>query len=445
VIKVFLAIIVCKWLRSVGKVFGRGSSLPGKIALKICPEVLSKVKLCENVVAITGSNGKTSTTELICDTLQKCEIDVVCNREGSNQIEGVTTLILCNCDLRGRFKKQAIVMETDERFARKIFEFFAPKYYIITNIFRDQLTRNRHPEWIFDVVKKSISKTTRLILNADDPLVSALGQGCENATYYSVDSNIFLGERIREIYDDGSFCPICKWPLRYEGRNFGTLGKFTCENCGNKSQHSSFTVTCVDAENKAVKISGDHGDEHVIKVQNLNPHSVYNVLAAFVACFHIGVEGDKLAGALSSHVSTSGRLTEFDFCGHRATLLISKHENPVSYDRSIEYALNQGQEVAVAIVVNKISRKYFTSETSWLWDINFEKLKAFKIKKIFLIGRYCYDLATRFDCAGVEGNKVFVEQDLERAREILEREAAGELFIITCFADKQDVMKIFGK
>jgi hypothetical protein len=128
-------------------------------------------------------------------------------------------------------------------------------------------------------------------------------------------------------------------------------------------------------------------------------------------------------------------------------LLISKHENSVSYDRSIEHALSQEQEVTVAVVVNKISRKYFTSETSWLWDINFERLRVPKTKKIFLIGKYCYDLATRFDCVEMagDGNEVFVEPDLEKAKEALGKEIAGELFIITCFADKEDVMKIFGK
>ena len=38
--RVFFAILVCKLLRFIGKLVGKGSSLPGKYALKVCPDVL---------------------------------------------------------------------------------------------------------------------------------------------------------------------------------------------------------------------------------------------------------------------------------------------------------------------------------------------------------------------------------------------------------------------
>ena len=39
-----IAIVVCKALRFVGKLVGKGSSLPGKYALKICPDILKRVE-----------------------------------------------------------------------------------------------------------------------------------------------------------------------------------------------------------------------------------------------------------------------------------------------------------------------------------------------------------------------------------------------------------------
>src|SRR5574344_1554040 len=98
----FLAIVVCKVLRFVGKLVGKGSSLPGKYALKICPDILSRVQLPPHIIAVTGSNGKTSTVEMIAAILRADGKHVVYNEEGSNQIEGVTTLILSNCSLRGQ-------------------------------------------------------------------------------------------------------------------------------------------------------------------------------------------------------------------------------------------------------------------------------------------------------------------------------------------------------
>lgn len=97
-----LAIVVCKLLRFAGKLLGRGSSLPGQFALKVCPDVLGRVKLPSHIIAVTGSNGKTSTVEMIAAILAADGRQVVYNKEGSNQIEGVATLILSHCTLGGR-------------------------------------------------------------------------------------------------------------------------------------------------------------------------------------------------------------------------------------------------------------------------------------------------------------------------------------------------------
>ena len=94
--RMILAIIVCKLLRFIGKLVGKGSSLPGQYALKICPDVLGRVKLPGCIIAVTGSNGKTSTVEMIAAILRASGKTVVYNEEGSNQIERVTTLILCS-------------------------------------------------------------------------------------------------------------------------------------------------------------------------------------------------------------------------------------------------------------------------------------------------------------------------------------------------------------
>ena len=110
--KLFLAAVVCRLLRFIGKLVGKGSSLPGKYALKICPDVLGRVALPPCVIAVTGSNGKTSTVEMIAAILRAGGKTVVYNEEGSNQIEGVTTLILCNSTLGGRMKADVLLLES---------------------------------------------------------------------------------------------------------------------------------------------------------------------------------------------------------------------------------------------------------------------------------------------------------------------------------------------
>ena len=182
-----LAILVCRLIRLVGGLVGKGTSLPGKYALKLCPDILSRIKLPETIVAVTGSNGKTSTVEMIASVLKASGKTVAYNAEGSNQIEGVTTMILGSCTLSGKMKQDVLLIESDERYAKLTFRWFRPTHYVITNLYRDQLTRNGHPEWVFDAIKESIFDDTALILNADDPTVSLFGQGRDNVLWFGLD------------------------------------------------------------------------------------------------------------------------------------------------------------------------------------------------------------------------------------------------------------------
>ena len=56
--------------RAVGKLVGKGSSMPGKFALKICPDILARVQLPSHIIAVTGSDGKTTTTTIIAELLR---------------------------------------------------------------------------------------------------------------------------------------------------------------------------------------------------------------------------------------------------------------------------------------------------------------------------------------------------------------------------------------
>ena len=182
--KKLFTIIVCKVLKFVGGLLGKGSSLPGQIALKLCPDILGRIELPKYIVAVTGSNGKTSTVEMIAHILCESGKKVAWNKEGSNQIEGVTTLILGSCTLSGKVKSDILLIESDERFAKYTFKYITPTHYVITNLYRDQLTRNGHPEWVYNAVKDSIHPETQLILNADDSLVSCFGYGRDNVVWF---------------------------------------------------------------------------------------------------------------------------------------------------------------------------------------------------------------------------------------------------------------------
>ena len=128
----FLTILACKMLSFVGKLIGKGTSLPGSVALKLCPNILSRLQLPEHIIAITGSNGKTSTVEMLAGILKAAGKNVVYNKEGSNQIEGVTTMLLNNATLSGKVKGDVVLLESDERYARHTFKHIKPTIFVIS-------------------------------------------------------------------------------------------------------------------------------------------------------------------------------------------------------------------------------------------------------------------------------------------------------------------------
>ena len=195
-------IILNKIIYKLGKILKKGSSKPGQVALKLDKDILAKVTLPENVIVVTGSNGKTSTTELIYNVLNDNGYSVGCNLEGSNQTEGVTTMILNNCNLKGEVDKDVLVIESDERYLRHTLKFFKPKYLIVTNLYRDQMTRNGHPELIYDIIKEAISDGVHLILNTDDPLSSLYGYKRDAVTYFGMNETGLSTKENTSVYDD---------------------------------------------------------------------------------------------------------------------------------------------------------------------------------------------------------------------------------------------------
>ena len=121
-------------------------------------------------------------------------------------------------------------------------------------------------------------------------------------------------------------------------------------------------------------------------------------------------------------------------------LLTSKHENSISYNQSIQYVVNQNKECTVVIIVDAVSRKYFTSETSWLWDIDFEKLNVDCVKNIILAGKYVHDLMIRFEYAGFDKNKIIADEDLDKMMEDVKNSQNENVYVITCFSDRMKFM-----
>ena len=135
-----LAMLVCKALRLVSRILHRGgTAMPGRIALKIYPELLSLLAKDVRTVAVTGTNGKTTSSRMIEQAFLEQGKSYFANRSGANLISGITTEFVINSSLSGKCRKEYAVIECDEAAARKVFSQLRPQVIVVTNLFRDQL------------------------------------------------------------------------------------------------------------------------------------------------------------------------------------------------------------------------------------------------------------------------------------------------------------------
>lgn len=431
-----LAILVCRFITFIGSFVGKGTSLPGKYALKVCPDILRRIRKPEMIVAVTGSNGKTSTVEMIAAVLQANGRIVAYNVEGSNQIEGVTTMILNSCTLTGKMKQDVLLIESDERYTKHTFRWFHPTHYVITNLYRDQLTRNGHPEWVFDAIRESIFDDTTLILNADDPMVSLFGRGRENVLWFGLERCAQDSEHFVGAYNDGLYCPVCGKPMVYDYYHFNHVGHYHCTACDFARHDTDFTVTQVDLPGSSITINGK--DSVALAFKSI--YNIYNILATYAVCSLVGVPGGEIAGRMSNYILKNGRYITFTLGRHDGTFLIAKHENSIAYDMSFRYAVERGKPCSMVIIVDAVSRKYFTSETSWLWDINFELLNHPLVERVYLCGKYCNDLAMRLSFTGVPADRLRVFADIDAACADLRENGDEAVYAVTCFSDKGKLM-----
>lgn len=430
--KKFLTILITKLLRFAGKLIGRGSSKPGQVALRLCPDILSRMELPKYIIAVTGSNGKTSTVEMIAHILTKNGLTVAWNKEGSNQIEGVTTLVLGSATLGGKVKADILLIESDERFARYTFKYIRPTHYVITNLYRDQLTRNGHPEWVRDALADSITDGTQLILNADDPLVSAFGQGRDNVIWFGADKLSTDTEDLVSVYNDGAYCPVCKAPMVYSTHHYNHIGHYRCTACGYHRHDTQYTITSVDMDKGEMTIDGTHTITLALK----SLYNIYNILSAYTVASIVGIDGAKIAADMNRYVLKNGRVITFSLGSRRGTMLTSKHENSISYDQSIRVAAAYKEGCDVLIIVDAVSRKYFTSDVSWLYDIDFEMLGSDNIHQIVLAGKYVNDLAVRFSYTDIPNEKIRLFESIDEAADYLNSDRSEYIYVITCFSDK---------
>ena len=432
----FIVIFTCKFINKLSKLtHHEGSVIGGHYALKLDKNILKKIELPKYVIGITGSSGKSSSTELMYNILTKNGYSVVYNKEGSNTINAVTALVLNNSTLFGKLKKDVLLMELDESYMKYVFEYIKPTHLMITNITRDQPPRNSHPEKIYTAIKSAIPDGTHLILNIDDPFVFRLSVNHKgHITTYGMDKNNYsLPTHINNI--DAAYCPICGSKLKYDYYHYGHIGAYHCPKHDFDRNKPNYEATNIDVDNKLIEINNKK-----INLPSDFLYTVYFVTGCFALSKVIGLKDKQILDVLNSEDIKTKRLMIYDYDNRKWQMLVSKNENNLSYKQSLDYILHQKGDKTIILGFDSSSRRYKENDVSWIWDIDFEELNDNSIKNIILIGKFCNDMLLRMEYAGIKKEKLILVEDLSNLPEAIKKKTKGNIYSMVCF-DKEIELK----
>ncbi|MBR6133194.1 MAG: DUF1727 domain-containing protein [Bacilli bacterium] len=430
--KLFICILVNKIVTIVCKIFGKkGSVLPASIVWDVFKgdKILNKVKFPKYVIAITGSSGKGSTTDLVYKILTKNGYDVCYNANGSNGVLAAMTLILNNCTLTGKFKHDVLLLECDERHLKLIFDENKMTHLVITNITRDQPSRNGNPDQVFEEIVSAIGKETKLFLNADDPKVNVLKYKLKLPTVtYGIDRTNDSYEKPNINCVDFAYCPFCNKKLIYEYYHYGHIGNYKCPTTDYFRGVLDYEVTNVDYTNHTITIHNNpvHLDKDAL-------YAAYYTLAAYSLCSDIIGDESKVLNTINTLETDSKRGKTLMVNDRPVTMLESKNENNLSYYQSLKYITNQPGHKTVVLGFENVSRRYKYNDLSWLWDVDFELLNNPDINRIFIIGRFKYDILTRLEFANIPSNKIVLVDDIKEIKNLLLTSSVGNIYTMVCF------------
>ncbi|HVH65490.1 MAG TPA: Mur ligase family protein [Candidatus Acidoferrum sp.] len=395
---------------------GGGTTLPGDVSRWVDPSILTKLSrsLKQGSVVVTGTNGKTTTAALLRHILEAENAPTVANQAGANLIFGVTAAMVNQTSWAGDLSASVGIFEIDEASLPRLVDEVAPGTIVVTNLFRDQLDRYGELETTASHIRRALTQGPEgvtAVLNADDPMVAALGDGLPRVIYAGIEDAALLRPELSHGAD-AKFCPRCGSAFIFDGVYFGHVGHYHCPT-------GDFNRPPLDLQATSISIEGmermrlvvnDRRESVTVEVPLSGLYNAYNVVLALAAAKSLGIPLKKSAASLSTFTPAFGRMERTVIAGQPAVLLLAK--NPTGFNEVLRTAIQFGKATSFLIALN--DRIADGQDVSWIWDVDFEQLKDVA-QHIVVTGDRALDLRVRLKYADIPADRIDVVSEWRAA------------------------------
>lgn len=386
-----LPILAGKVTRALLRLRKRGTSFPGVLANRMSPTLLTTLigQFEHGVVFVLGSNGKTTTTDMISQIVRAHGVRVFTNPSGANMPQGLTSSLLALSTPTGKVDADIAILEVDEGYSAKLAERLSPSVVVALNIVVDQLYRLFETERVADMLLDTAKfATDAVVINRDDSYLSKIDVTAQRAPV--------------------SFFGIAPEVLAHQPHGVMTAPDLRDDERGALAHPAAAEVVALDGRDLTVLVDGR---EVRITLPVRGVHFAADAAAALLAAARI--LGDRFDPVLASKgfeamKPTWGRgelvpLTD-DPAGERAQFLMFK--NAPSVQLNVDSLERAPEHVLFAIDDG-------LPDVSFLYDADVTKLDHIDV----VTGNKAHLAALRFAHAGVP--VYAVEPDMARAIEIM--------------------------
>lgn len=415
-----LLIILGKFFSFISRILniGNGSTWPGHLALKansnFVEDILNESKT--KLIIVAGTNGKTTTGRMITSIIRENGKTFLQNKAGANLLNGLASTLISGSGLNGKLNKDYLIFESDENALPLILEKTQPDYIIALNLFRDQLDRYGEIDSIAKRWKDSFIKLTdktKLILNADDPLISTLLKKTKAKVFYF---GLNAKNKNKTTHGaDSTYCTNCGNKLHYSSVFFSHLGNWYCTNCHAKRPNPDISRI------EIIPLPGQY--------------NYYNALSAALFSEIEGINKEKVKNAFKSFTPAFGRQEKITYRRKTVKLFLSK--NPISFNESLQTIKDLGGKNILILLNDRIPDGL---DVSWIWDINFEEILTNNFN-IGVSGDRIYDMSLRLKYASFYTH--FEKNQKELLDKMVNNLEQGEtLYILPNYSAMLEIRKI---
>ena len=410
-IKTVLGVFACKAARASLRVAkSGGTTLPGRAAMFFDKNILAAVSKDMDIIVVTGTNGKTTTCNMLEQALSSTGVDVLANKSGANLLKGVTAEFCANANWKGIPRKKYAIIECDEGALKQVVPLIKPKVILVTNLFRDQLDRYGEVTHTLEQIRMGVKKApdSILCLNADCSLTASLANDVPNkVVYYGIDCP--YGEQKEPEVSDAKYCINCGTEYKYDYHTYAHLGGFYCPKCGYKRSKTNTAVTSVNKLSiKGTDVTMEFRDSDNVDKENVlislpAIYNVYNAVGAVCAYTVAGFKREDIIKSLAVTSSSFGRMETFGLDGVDVQMILVK--NPAGCNQALTYVTSMDDEYEAVICLN--DKTADGHDISWIWDAEYERLaEDNSLSKIIVSGDRAEDIALRLKYGGMDESKI---------------------------------------